>query len=71
MLAYAVRTLIFKAITLVIISVVSFLIVHLAPGEEKVCWGHLFIAPVMLTEFADEMNALREEWHARERSVTD
>ena len=43
----------------------------LAPGEEKVCWGHLFIAPVMLTEFADEMNALREEWHARERSVTD
>lgn len=33
MFAFIVRSVLFKAITLVIISVVSFLIVHLAPGE--------------------------------------
>ncbi|MFQ5894987.1 MAG: ABC transporter permease [Nitrospinota bacterium] len=33
MLTFVIRSLFFKAITLVIISVVSFLIVHLAPGE--------------------------------------
>ncbi|MEE9274289.1 MAG: ABC transporter permease, partial [bacterium] len=33
MLAFIVRSALFKTVTLVIISIVSFLIIHLAPGE--------------------------------------
>ena len=31
--AYIIRTTLFKLVTLFIISIVSFLIIHLAPGE--------------------------------------
>ena len=41
----------------------------LAPGEEKVCWGHVWVGQVRLVELAEEISTLREAWHQREHDT--